>query len=63
MTNRNTTGKGRGRPATSGNIRIVPVPHDQPDARKLGRAFLALALHQASQADAPDDQEGGDEPA
>lgn len=39
--------RGRGRPKTSNQVRIVPVPHQPPDARKLGRAFLALALHQA----------------
>lgn len=38
----------RGRPSTAGSVRIVPIPHEQPDPRKLGRAFLALALHQSS---------------
>ena len=47
MTKRKPTGRGRGRPTTSVNVRIVPIPHEQPSARKLGRAFLALALHQA----------------
>lgn len=47
MTKRKPTGRGRGRPTTSTNVRIVPILHEQPNARKLGRAFLALALHQA----------------
>ena len=47
MTKRKPTGRGRGRPTTSTNVRIVPIPHEQPNARKLGHAFLALALHQA----------------
>jgi len=38
----------RGRPGESNQVRIVPVPRPQPDVRKLGRAFLALALHQAA---------------
>lgn len=37
----------RGRPANSSAVRIVPVPHPVPDARRLGQALLALALHQA----------------
>ena len=49
MNKRKKTGAGRGRPSTSGDVRIVPIPHEKPDARKLGRAFLALALHQAAQ--------------
>lgn len=39
--------RSRGRPRRSNQVRIVPVPRPQPDVRKLGRAFLALALHQA----------------
>ncbi len=36
----------RGRPATSSsNFRVVPIRRTEIDARKLGRAFLALALH------------------
>lgn len=50
MSRQNNTGKrGRGRPQSSNRVRIVPIPHAEPDARKLGRAFLALALHQANQ--------------
>lgn len=43
-----STKKGRGRPVTTSSVRIVPIPHEQPDARKLGRAFLALARHHAA---------------
>lgn len=61
--------RGRGRPRTAGKVRIVPLPHPEPDPRKLGRAFLALVLHQAAQDDAPitdstiekkNDEEAGD---
>lgn len=45
--------RGRGRPRTAGKVRIVPLPHAEPDPRKLGRAFLALVLHQAAQSEAP----------
>jgi hypothetical protein len=57
--------RGRGRPPTSRDFRIVPIPHAKPDAKKLGRAFLALALHQAAQAEAGEEQqkESGDESA
>ena len=37
----------RGRPARSATFQLVPVRHDSPNARKLGRAFLALAIHRA----------------
>lgn len=57
MTKRNRTGAGRGRPSASGKVRIVPIPHETPDARKLGRAFLALALHQAAQSTRPEAHE------
>lgn len=57
MTKRKPTGRGRGRPTTSTNVRIVPIPHEQPDVRKLGRAFLALALHKANTDDASDEDE------
>lgn len=58
----NTSKRGRGRPQSSDRVRIVPIPHAEPDARKLGRAFLALALHQANQnASAEADEEGADE--
>ena len=46
--NQRAIGQGRGRPVTTNNVRVVPIPHEQPDARKLGRAFLALARHQAA---------------
>ncbi len=29
-------------------VRILPIHHDQPDLHKLGRAFIALALHEAA---------------
>jgi hypothetical protein len=35
----------RGRPSTSKSFKLVPVPHNTPDAQKLGRAFLALVMH------------------
>lgn len=57
----------RGRPATSNAVRIVPVPHPTPDARRLGQALLALVLHQAElesgTAPVKDDQEPSDEVA
>jgi hypothetical protein len=37
--------KVRGRRSASKNFKLVTVPHASPDVRKLGRAFLALALH------------------
>jgi hypothetical protein len=37
--------KVRGRRSVSKNFKLVTVPHASPDVRKLGRAFLALALH------------------
>lgn len=37
----------RGRPSTAHQVLVVPVRNERPDARKLSRAFLALALHQA----------------
>lgn len=40
--------KKRGRPTSANRVRIVPEHHVEPDARKLSRAFLALALHQAA---------------
>ena len=57
----------RGRPASSTAVRIVPVPHPVPDARRLGQALLALVLHQAEleagNAPAKDDEEPSDEVA
>lgn len=64
--------RGRGRPVTSSGFRIVPVRHQHPDPRALGRAFLALALHNAQstptadtsdESDTAAEQEGEDEPA
>ena len=46
--NQRSTKQGRGRPVSTNNVRIVPIPQEQPDARKLGRAFLALARHQTA---------------
>lgn len=40
--------KRRGRPTSANRVRIVAEHHAEPDARKLSRAFLALALHQAA---------------
>ena len=37
----------RGRPARSTAFTLVPVRHATPNPRKLGRAFLALAIHRA----------------
>lgn len=37
----------RGRPARSMTFQLVPVRHATANPRKLGRAFLALAIHQA----------------
>lgn len=56
--------RGRGRPPTSRDFRVIPIPHANPDAKKLGRAFLALALLRAA-ADAADalEKEVGDESA
>ena len=38
----------QGRPMTSHRVWIQPEPNEELDARKLSRAFLALALHQAA---------------
>lgn len=32
----------------SNRVRILAIHHDQPDLHKLGRAFIALALHEAA---------------
>jgi hypothetical protein len=37
----------RGRPVRSGQVWIEPEMNEELDARKLGRAFLALAMHRA----------------
>jgi hypothetical protein len=36
-------------PVGSGRVWILPEPNEELDARKLSRAFLALALHQAAE--------------
>ncbi len=41
--------KKQGRPVTSNRVWILPEPNEELDARKLSRAFLALALHQAGE--------------
>lgn len=42
---RKRTGRNRGRPARSMHFTVRPIPRATPDPRKLGRAFLALAIH------------------
>ena len=42
-----TSNRHRGRPARSTTFQLVPVRHATPNPRKLGRAFLALAVHRA----------------
>ena len=43
-------GKGkRGRPIRSDRVWIEPEMNDELDARRLSRAFLALALHRAAE--------------
>lgn len=39
----------RGRPMRSDRVWIEPEMNEELDARKLSRAFLALALHQAAE--------------
>lgn len=39
----------KGRPMRSDRVWIQPEMNEELDARKLSRAFLALALHQAAQ--------------
>ncbi len=39
----------QGRPMRSHHVWIRPVPNEEIDARKLSRAYLALALHQAAE--------------
>jgi len=43
-----TRKKKQGRPMQSNRVWIQPEPNEELDARKLSRAFLALALHQAA---------------
>jgi hypothetical protein len=52
----------RGRPTGTKDFRLVAVPHAEPNPLKLGRAFLALAVHRAEpQIDAdPPQSEAGD---
>ena len=38
----------RGRPSASDRVWIQPEMNEELDARKLSRAFLALALHRAA---------------
>jgi len=42
---RKRSGRNRGRPARSMHFTLRPIPRATPDPRKLGRAFLALAIH------------------
>ena len=42
---RKRTGRNRGRPSRSMHFTVRPIPRATPDPRKLGRAFLALAIH------------------
>ena len=59
---RSTSNRRRGRPARSTAFTLVPVRHATPNPRKLGRAFLALAVHRAeSQINSESaDEEGSD---
>ena len=54
--------RGRGRPSTSGKFRVVPVPREQLDLAALGRAFLALALHETNQREAEPDRPAAKDP-
>jgi len=42
-----TSNRRRGRPARSTTFQLVPIRHATLNSRKLGRAFLALAIHRA----------------
>lgn len=53
--------RGRGRPKSSKKFRLVPVPPSEPDYRKIGRAFLALAIHQLESTTESTHSGGGDE--
>lgn len=48
----------RGRPVRSTSFQLVPVRHATPNPRKLGRAFLALAIHRADSQGNGEDTEG-----
>ena len=39
------TDRGRGRPVTANDFRLIVVPRHKPDLRRLGGALVALALH------------------
>ena len=47
MTKNKSIKKRTGRPKTAHQVFVVPVRQERPDARKLGRALLSLALHQS----------------
>ena len=49
----------RGRPARSATFYLVPVRHATPNPRKLGRAFLALAVRRAELQNEFESTEGG----
>lgn len=49
----------RGRPALSTSFQLVPVRHATPNPRKLGRAFLALAVHRSELQGELESTEGG----
>ena len=51
--------RGRGRPARSAAFYLVPVRHTTPNPRKLGKAFLALAVHRAETQRELEGTEGG----
>ena len=38
------TGRKRGRPATSGHVRVTPEFRKEPDIEKLGRVLIAVAI-------------------
>ena len=52
--------RGDGHQAGSTRVWIEPEMNEELDARKLSRAFLALALHQAAQEAAAEAEHAGD---
>lgn len=59
-----TTRRRRGRPTRSNQVWIEPEMNEELDSRKLSRAFLALALHQAAlEAEARGDHDTADHTA
>lgn len=40
-------GRKRGRPTTSGHVRVTPEFRREPDIEKLGRALIAIAVSMA----------------